>query len=61
MIREEYAFCRTHLRIETSNMLEKISVSTALVYLIPSYMKTASHVIKMVQENPRIDTKPKLR
>ena len=29
-IRVEYTFCNTHLRIETSNMLEKTSVSVEI-------------------------------
>lgn len=61
MARDEYAFCNTHLRIETSNMLEEASVSAALVKLFPSYRKTASQVIKMLHVKPTIDMKPKLR
>lgn len=42
-------------------MLEKASVSAALMKSFRSYMKTASQVIKMVHVKPTIDMKPKLR
>ena len=61
VIRDQYTFCDTHLRMETSNMLKRCSVSVAVVELISSYMKTASQVIKMVHVKPTIDMKPKLR